>query len=85
MPNLNPEDREGWLTIDEMIERIEAKRAGRTLREFAAHLGVISFQQLGAMLGRQRPPAKSLVQKLGYKAIVVYAPIVVPKKKVSKL
>lgn len=75
---------EGVLTEAEFVELLEQRRDGRPLRTFAAELGGVNFQSVGAVLKGQKSPGIRIPELLGYEPITVYRPLQQSNKKVSK-
>ena len=59
------------LTSDDVLDLLVARRASRTLEEFAEEVGV-SYQFLGHILRKARPPGKEVLKYLGLKRVILY-------------
>jgi len=60
-----------YLTVDQVVSLLEARRGDRTLEQFAAEVGV-SYQYLGHIFRRVRSPGRDVLKYLGLKKITLY-------------
>jgi hypothetical protein len=60
-----------YLTSDQVVAMLEAKRGDRTLEEFADEVGV-SYQFLGHIFRRVRAPGREVLRYLGLRRIILY-------------
>lgn len=67
-------DRDEWLTEFELVDLLESKRKGRSLREFALMLDV-SNTFLGDVLRRMKSPGDKVPHMIGYEEVKLYRPI----------
>lgn len=88
---MQQEDRNLWLTRDQLVDVLRRMRGEATIRQFADHLRdtsqvEITHQQLQACLSGANTPGFRIPQAIGYEAMTVYRPILktTPKKKARK-
>ena len=60
-----------YLDLDQVVSLLEIKRGDRTLEEFAEEVGV-SYQFLGHIFRKVRPPGKDVLRYLGLRKVTLY-------------
>ena len=76
-----------WLTEEELVERLESLRNGRSLRSFVTDFPGVFHQGLYLMLKERRIRGAIVPRFMGYEAVTVFRPIAAApqsKKKAGK-
>jgi hypothetical protein len=79
------ENRDEWLTADELMFELQDRRAGRPIRIWAEDFDGVAYQSLQQMVTGVRPISEKVCATLGYEAVTIYRPIAkAAARKVSK-
>jgi hypothetical protein len=70
-----PADKE-WLTNEQLVERLESLRNGRSFRTFVLDFPGVHYQGLYLILKNRRMQGVDVPRILGYEPVTVYKPIV---------
>lgn len=77
------DNRKAWLTEQELVELLQVRAHGRTVRDLALELEC-PHQNLHAVLTGKRGPGRDIPEAMGFEPMTVYRPTTLEPAKKGK-